>query len=434
MRRVRQLSWFTLIMASLGVLPALGATVPQAPVQWTVDLGVPIYNSPRIRGNIVYLDSAQSLGPNVFALKNGKVLWRFASLGMIPMAPTLGASTARADKVKTMSAMAGRANMAGIKDMPAKAKGSATMVFVASDIGDTHFMRALNADTGKWIWQYTRNKAPQCMCSHSSHYSGGMLFAQTDGHSLYAFKPVGNQAMMAHRIWQFPGDGTRLTAPVLQDGIVVFASADHKVYAIRASDGTVVWTVSTGYGFVAAPVIVKNTVIIGNRGGTLHAYRLGNGKSLWSFSANGPINTTAVARDGMIYFAAGRGDRGIYALALRTGKQIWNYQMADYTRFAPVLAGNMVLAASRDGNLVALNATAGQRIWDRALGGTPFSRPRLDGQTVVLKVGDHAVRAFNFKTGTLVWTYENSAVVTAPAVAGSMICVATSSGLVVALK
>ncbi|MGC8541157.1 MAG: PQQ-binding-like beta-propeller repeat protein [Phycisphaerae bacterium] len=49
-------------------------------------------------------------------------------------------------------------------------------------------------------------------------------------------------------------------------------------------------------------------------------------------------------------------------------------------------------------------------------------------------MGDHAVRALNLKTGTLVWAYENSAVVTAPAVAGSMVCVATSTGQVIALK
>ncbi len=206
---------------------------------------------------------------------------------------------------------------------------------------------------------------------------------------------------MARRIWQFAGDDARLTAPVLKNAEVVFGSADHKVYALRASDGQVIWTANTGYAFVAAPVIVENTVIIGNRGGTLHAYRLGNGKPLWSFSANGPINTTVVAQRGMAYFAAGRGDRGIYALALKTGKQRWNYQMADYTRFAPVLAGNIVLVASRDGDLVALDAGTGRRLWDRALGGTPFSRPRVDGQIVVLKVRDHAVSAFNLKTGTL---------------------------------
>lgn len=239
------------------------------------------------------------------------------------------------------------------------------------------------------------------MCSHSSHYSAGILFAQTDGHSLYAFRPTGKQAIMARRIWQFAGDDARLTAPVLKNAEVVFGSADHKVYALRASDGQVIWTANTGYAFVAAPVIVENTVIIGNRGGTLHAYRLGNGKPLWSFSANGPINTTVVAQRGMAYFAAGRGDRGIYALALKTGKQRWNYQMADYTRFAPVLAGNIVLVASRDGDLVALDAGTGRRLWDRALGGTPFSRPRVDGQIVVLKVRDHAVSAFNLKTGTL---------------------------------
>lgn len=416
-----------LAIIGLGILPAFGATLTQAPVQWTANLGVPVYNTPRVHGNIVYLDSAQSLGPNVFALKDGKVLWRFATLGMIPMGPTLGSAS-------SMNTTAGTPPMADMKHTPRSANNNAPMVFVASDIGGTHFMRALNANTGKRIWQYTRNKAPQCMCSHPSHYLGGILFAQTDGHSLYAFRPVAKQPMMARRIWQFPGNGARLTAPVLKNGIVVFGSADHHLYALRADNGRILWSVKTGYGFVAAPVIAGNIIIIGNRGGTLHAYSLKHGNSLWSFSANGPITTRALIRDGLVYFAASKGDRGVYAVALKTGKEVWNYQMADYTPFAPVSAGRMLLAASRDGDLVALNARTGQRIWDRYLGGTPFCRPRVHASRVILKVGDHAIEAFDVKTGQPLWVYRTSAVVTTPAVTTSMVCVATSSGKVLGLK
>ncbi len=418
------LKFIYVALATTGIMSGtvFGFTLPQPPVLRSVQLGVPIYNTPRVLGQRVYLDSAQSTGPNVFALKNGKVLWRFATLGMIPMAPTLGTSMA-------MNLTAG---MSGQKSKTQTTNRNTSVVFVASDIGRTHFMRALNANTGKWIWQYTRNKAPECMCSHSSHYSAGMLFAQTDGHSLYAFRPIGEQSALPRRLWQFPGNGARLTAPVLKNGLVVFGSADHNVYALRASDGKRIGVAETGYSFVAAPVIAENTVIIGNRGGTLHAYNLHSGRALWAFSANGPIDTPAVVRRGTVYFAAGRGDRNIYAMTLKTGRQIWNYQMADYTHFAPVLAGNMILAASRDGDLVALNAKYGQRIWDRALGGTPFSGPRVDGRLVLLKVGDHAIAAFGFKTGRPKWVYRTPAVVTAPAVAKSMVCVATSSGQVVA--
>ena len=160
------------------------------------------------------------------------------------------------------------------------------------------------------------------MCSHSSHYSAGMLLAQTDGHSLYAFRPIGEQSALPRRLWHFPGNGARLTAPVLKNSLVVFGSADHNVYALRAGDGKRIWVAETGYSFVAAPVIAENTVIIGNRGGTLHAYNLHSGRALWAFSANGPIDTPAVVRRGTVYFAAGRGDRSIYAIALKTGKQI----------------------------------------------------------------------------------------------------------------
>jgi outer membrane protein assembly factor BamB len=176
----------------LSVAPIAWASFPTPHVVWSAELKAPVYAAPRVGGGQIYVTSTQSVGPNVFALdaRTGRIDWRYATSGAITISPTIGS----------------------------------TQVFVASDIGDTHFMRALDAKTGALVWQYTRNKPPECMCSHDAHVGGGLLFAQTDGHSLYAFAPVG--AMPSQRIWQFKGDGARLTDPVTSAGLVLFGSAD----------------------------------------------------------------------------------------------------------------------------------------------------------------------------------------------------------------
>jgi outer membrane protein assembly factor BamB len=385
-------------LALLGLVPCLASASPAPDIVWSAKLGAPVYAAPRHSGGQIYVTSTQSTGPNVFALDahSGAIKWRYATSGAITVAPTVGT----------------------------------TQVFVASDIGDTHFMRALDAKTGALVWQYTRNKPPECMCSHDAHVGNGLLFAQTDGHSLYAFAPVG--AIPSQRIWQFKGDGARLTDPVTSDGLVLFGSANHSLYALDAKTGAVRWTAQTGYGFVAAPVVAGGIAIAGNRGGTVHAYAVATGKPAWNFATAGAIDQPAVIRGDRVYVVSE--DRTVYALGLKTGHPLWQHRLADYALSAPVLAGGAAIVADRAGDLLALDDATGKTIWRTVLAGTPLSRPILWHEDVVLKIGDHMVAAYAASTGASAWDYTTKAVVTDPVATSAGIALATSGGRVLTVR
>jgi outer membrane protein assembly factor BamB len=361
-------------------------------------LNVPVYTPPQARDGSVFLTSLQPTGPNLFALdgQTGKPLWRYATQGAIGIPPTVGA----------------------------------TQVFVASDIGNTHYLRALDAKTGHLIWQYTRDQPPECMCSQASILSGGMLFAQSDGHSLYAFAP--NGAAPSKRLWQFPGNGAPLTAPVVASGLVVFGSGDHNVYALDAKTGVVKWTGTTGYVFTASPAIGHGVVVIGDQGGNIDGFSLNTGKPLWSFPA-GAIDVAAAIAGDTAYLVSE--DHSVYALDIASGQQVWQYGMDDYAAFSPVLADNLVIAANRAGQLVALDAKTGKLAWQTSLDGTPFSQPEFwpAEHAIVLKIGDHEIGAFDAATGKTLWLYNTPLVVTPPVVNGQNVDAVTSDGKAIAL-
>ena len=388
----------------LALLAACGmagfAQAAQAPkIAWSTALNVPVYMAPQASDGRLNLTSMQPTGPNVFALKGdtGKVLWRFSTQGAVGIPPTVGA----------------------------------TQVFVASDIGNTHYLRAIDAKTGLLIWQYTRDQPPECMCSQASILSGGLLFAQSDGHSLYAFAPSG--AAPSKRLWQFPGNGAPLTSPVVAGGLVVFGSGDHNVYALDAKTGAVKWTGTTGYVFTANPLVSNGVVVIGDQGGNIDGFDLKTGKSLWSFAA-GAVDVAAVAQNGIAYVVTE--DHSVYALNINSGNPVWQYTMDDYAEFSPLLAGNLVVAANRAGQLVGLDAKSGKLVWLTDLGGTPFSQPVFwpRENAIVLKIGDHSVGAFNAASGKILWIYNTMLVITPPVVDNDIIAVATSTGQVVALQ
>ena len=401
-----------LILPLLSLLAAHGAqaaqaaaaaqAAPAAPapkLAWSTPLNVPIYMSPQALNGRINLTSMQADGPNLFALdaKSGKLLWRYNTQGIVTIPPTAGGN----------------------------------QVFVASDIGSTHYLRAIDAKTGALIWQYTRNNPPECMCSQASIVSGNLLFAQSDGHSLYAFAP--NGAAPSKRLWQFPGNGAALTSPVVAGGRVVFGSGDHNVYALDAKTGAVKWTATTGYIFTATPLVSGGVVVIGDQGGNISGFDLATGKSLWS-NAAGTIDVAAAAKADTAFLVAE--DHCVYAFNIKSGQQLWQYNMDDFAQFSPIIAGNLVIVANRAGQLLGLDAQTGRLAWKTELAGTPFSQPVLwpSKNAIVLKIGDHEIGAFDATSGKPRWRYTSPLVVTSPVVDDNSVTVATSAGEVAALQ
>jgi outer membrane protein assembly factor BamB len=396
---LRSLLMGLLAAACVGAAQAAVGQTGGPKIAWSTALNVPVFSPPQALNGRLYLTSMQPTGPNLFALDgaSGKPSWSFSTQGMIGIPPTVGKS----------------------------------QVFVASDIGNTHYLRAIDAKTGDLIWQYTRDQPPECMCSQASILSGGLLFAQSDGHSLYAFAPSG--AAPSKRLWQFPGNGAPLTSPVVADGLVVFGSGDHNVYALDVKTGTVRWTGSTGYVFTADPLISNGVVVIGDQGGNIDGFDLKTGKSLWNFAA-GTIDVAAISAGNLVVLVSE--DHSIYGLNIATGAQVWQYTMDDYAEFSPIAAENLVVAANRAGQLVAVNAKTGVLAWQTDLNGTPFSQPVFwpSENALVLKIGDHAVGAFDAASGKSLWLFNTPLVVTAPVVDGKDVDVVMSSGKVIALN
>lgn len=377
-------------------ISAHASTMPKP--AWVAQLHAPVYNVPQAANGMLYLTSMQGTGANVFALdaKTGKTIWSFDTKGAVAIPPTVGAA----------------------------------QLFVASDADDVHYMRALNAQTGALVWEYTRNQPPECMCSYPSTLADGLLMAQTDGHSLFAFQPQGG--VPSRRVWSFAGNGALLTNPVMTDGVVVAGSADRNVYGLDAKTGKILWQQTTGYAFTADPVVADGVVIIGDQGGNMDGFALKTGKILWSTTANGAIDNKAVIAGTTAFLASE--DHNIYALNIQNGQVIWQYTMDDYASFPLTIAGDEVVVDNRAGQLMALDARHGARLWQTDLQGTPFSAPLLwpAHHAVVLKVNDHEVSAYNLESGKALWQYQTKAVVTVPVISAGDVAVATSQGAVLA--
>ncbi|PTQ51584.1 MAG: cell surface protein [Hydrogenibacillus schlegelii] len=236
----------------------------------------------------------------------------------------------------------------------------------------------------------------------------------------YSYYEVGSPVRVKWKQFLSPAGFQDTTVLIGPDGILYVGGMDGKVYAIRSSDGGVLWSVDTG-GAIQTPGTIgpDGTLYFGNRAGKATAIspdgrikwvrNLGGsiesapaidqtgrtywagGSRYWCFDAEGnevwsmasPIpgsvfGDPSVAPDGTVYFS---GQRGVAAIS-RDGVLRWFYQYETYYGFQSPIAldpvnGN-VYVGNPLGEIVALGMYDGREKWRyRVRPGTNVVSPSL---------------------------------------------------------
>ena len=208
-------------------------------------------------------------------------------------------------------------------------------------------------------------------------------------------------------------------AAATSDGRHVFVgSHGGQFYALRPSDGEVMWHVKVAGGVSSRPLYLPDskTVYFGGDDGGLHALDAETGKERWVYKTKGPIGGAPVYEEGLIYFA--NGENRVYAIDAQSGAWRWQYERESPESFtirgfsSPLLYGGRVYAGFADGYLAALNARTGDVVWARSLAGDAQRFVDVDGTPVVVDkvmyVASYAggVYALDPTDGSVKWRFE----------------------------
>jgi outer membrane protein assembly factor BamB len=184
--------------------------------------------------------------------------------------------------------------------------------------------------------------------------SQGLLFVAT-ARGLYAL-----DAATGEIAWRFDTELPLGNSPTVADGVVYFGGLDRKLHALRAADGTPVWSYDGAHaGYSTNPLVVDGKVILGNRDGNLYAIGAAGssapGALAWKYQTGGPILVSAAYAAGVVYFASM--DNHAYALAASNGALQWKSGLLPgdgYQSYWPVVYQDKVIFAGatsyRDNN------------------------------------------------------------------------------------
>lgn len=145
------------------------------------------------------------------------------------------------------------------------------------------------------------------------------------------------------------------------------------------------------------------------------------------------------AGDGNLIYAASR-DGNVIAFDAASGKQAWKTELEIELSAGPGVGSGMVAIGSADGSLIVLNSSDGTERWRTALGGETLSAPLIDDDLVIVATIDNRLRALRGFDGTELWSIEQSTPAltmrgsASPAIAGNSVIAGFDNGRLVAAQ
>ena len=145
------------------------------------------------------------------------------------------------------------------------------------------------------------------------------------------------------------------------------------MYAIRASDGTVLWQypMNNGGDSFAGWLQVENGVVYasandpesGGNTGYFYALQSSDGSVIWQDKVNGSPSGTLLS-NGVIYATVDDTSNGaVYAVRAGDGALLWSYPIGGTIFGDPILVGTTIYIGAGNGMVYALRADNGAVVW-----------------------------------------------------------------------
>jgi outer membrane protein assembly factor BamB len=215
-------------------------------------------------------------------------------------------------------------------------------------------------------------------------------------------------------------EGPRAT-PAVDGDMVYTLGRNGDVLCLKAKDGSIVWkkNVISDYGadniqwgLASSPYVYGKTLIInaGKHGIMLNKK---DGAKIWSSSpGKGGYATAVVYKKGTTPCIAIFGQKGVYGVDAKSGKELWFYSWEtswDVNAADPIVVGDKVFITSgykRGCTVIDISGTTPKKVWENKELASQFSSPvYVDGYIYGIdgNAGKGELKCIDFKTGAVKW-------------------------------
>jgi outer membrane protein assembly factor BamB len=227
--------------------------------------------------------------------------------------------------------------------------------------------------------------------------------------------------------------------PVVTQALVLVATDNGTLSALKRESGTLVWSVKAGEGGIeASPLIVENKIVVTTLDGDVIAFDLLQGREAWRFSAGEAIHggPNRVHLDDKTLILFGCYDFFLYALDASSGKLAWKTQTENFLNGTPAVdtSAGLAVFGGCDHWLRTIELKTGREKTKTKADSYLPSSPALFAESAY--VGSHAgsLYAVDIATGQVRWREtigEGTPLLAPPATDGSSVAVTSGKQLVI---
>lgn len=292
--------------------------------KWTYKCKDAVEGAPAIVGNTVYVASFDKF-VHAIDLATGTVKWKSEKLGYFKASPAV-----LGDRLY-------------IGDL------------------DGHVF-CLDAATGKKLWQFDTEGE---IHAGANFHRGNILVGSHDS-SLYCLSPAGK------KLWSLQTDGPVNGAPAVVGDMTFVAGCDSVLHVVDANTGKDVGAIDLGGQAGATAAVQGDFAYVGTMSNQVVGINWKAKSKAWEFEAakrQQPFYASAAIADGTL--VSGSRDKKVYALDLKTGKEIWNFATAGQVDASPVIVAGRVYVGclSNDGEFYTLDLKTGKELQKLELDG-----------------------------------------------------------------
>ena len=266
---------------------------------------------------------------------------------------------------------------------------------------------ALDADTGRAVWEYTFNLFQSDVPTHRVGWASpavdpetGNVYALSGGAQLIALNSDGRllwNRSFGEEYAAFTTHGGRTMSPLIDGDLVIVSAAvsnwgtnsnrAHRFIALNKRTGEIVYVAHPGgrpYDTAYAPGLIATInglrlLISGIGDGGVHAMKPQTGERVWSFvAAKRAVNTGVVVKDNTVFISHGDENHNTSELGMiaaidgsLTGDittTTWASTGIEFGYSSPVTDGERLYQVDTGSTLHAFNVDAGERLWTQRLG------------------------------------------------------------------
>ena len=220
-------------------------------------------------------------------------------------------------------------------------------------------------------------------------------------------------------VWRYALGAGTWAPPVVDGEIIYIGGGDGRFHAVRARDGTSLWTWAGTVPIDGGAALDSDAVYFLDTRFNLVALDRAQGTLRWRVSLHNEFQAgrsapdnptfnhraaTPLVQPGVIY--VGSSDGGIYAIEAARGGKLWRYDAG-----APVFSGialrdaNTLMFGTMDGSAVLLDRRTRSEVLRVKTGGGVVTTPVIAADRLIVGSRDYQLYAFNLTDGSVAWKF-----------------------------